>query len=641
MKTFEERMASIREKSAFESKKKRNRRIAACSLVSIFAVALALTLFLPYSTALPDVSMYADSPYYSVIQSLNKATYTPPRYKNNFQFLSAALSGIFAVNRAPTDSMDEGMAPGLNSGVAGPEYGGVWDSPSVLPNEPGNNYEEVTDNQVEGVIEADLFKRSDEHLYYLNNPYLHIYAIAKDETREVGFFHVDPFAGKEDIGSFSAREMYLSKDCSTVIVLMEGFTKQEGNLTALVTLDVSDPGNVEQIGFVTFTGTYISSRLVDGDILLTYNFGVYKDNIRFDDPETYVPTYGVPGEMQLIDSENIVCPEEASSCRYTVIAKLDGKSLEVKDTTALMSYSHQLYVSEDTIYATHAFSKKTDENSAGYLSISMTEITGISYRGDELMVLGSVQLEGTVKDQYSMDQHNGILRVAVSTLAQHRKEAYGLDVWSVSLSQIQRNCSLYCIDLSTWEIAASVEKFAPDGDEVTSARFDGDKAYICTAEVIVLTDPVYFFDLTDIRNITWSDTGIIDGYSSSLVNFGEYLLGIGFNEDGALKLEAYVQGKDSVESVGVYERDCFFTNKYKAYYIDRKNNLVGIPVRDWYDHEGDGKSVYLLFHFNGYKFNAVKEIPMDYFASGHTRATIIDGWLYLLYNDRCVVEQVW
>ncbi len=633
MKTFEERMAAIREKSTFEARKRKNRRILAGTLVSVFVITLALMLFVPYSTALPDISMYADSPYYKVIQELNQLKYTPPRYKNNYQFLASTVGSLFAGNRAPSADMD--------GPVFAPEGDGLGDVSAGVPNEPGSNYEEVTDNQVAGVIEADLFKRSDKNLFYLRDPNLYVYSIAQADSTLVGSHCIQPFEDMERNGTFSAREMYLSEDCSTIVVLMEGYTKEEGSLAALVTLDVTDPSSIRQTGFVTFKGSYISSRLVDGDILLTYNFGTYKDNIDFAVPETYIPSYGTAGNMQLIDGSDIICPQDVSACKYTVIAKLNSKSLEVQDIVALMGYSQELYVSEDTIYATHAFSKKTDENSAGYLSISMTEITGISYRGDELKVLGSVQLEGTVKDQYSMDQHNGILRVAVSTLAQHRKEAYGLDVWSVSLSQIQRNCSLYCIDLSTWEIAASVEKFAPDGDEVTSARFDGDKAYICTAEVIVLTDPVYFFDLTDIRNITWSDTGIIDGYSSSLVNFGEYLLGIGFNEDGALKLEAYVQGKDIVESIGVYERECSFPSKYKAYLIDRENHLVGIPVGDWYDHDGDGENHYLLLHFDGYKFNQVKEIPMNRFASNQTRATIIDGWLYLLYNDRCVVEQVW
>ena len=94
MKTFDERMHSIREKSAVESKKRRNRRAAAGALATVFTVAMALVLFMPYSTALPDVSRYSDSPYYNVIQGLNKATYSAPKYKNNFHMLASQLANF-------------------------------------------------------------------------------------------------------------------------------------------------------------------------------------------------------------------------------------------------------------------------------------------------------------------------------------------------------------------------------------------------------------------------------------------------------------------------------------------------------------------------------------------------------------------
>lgn len=641
MKTFDERMASIREKSAFEVKKRKNRRIAAGALAGVFAFVLALVLFVPYSTELPDVSRYAGSPYYNVIQGLNKATYTAPKYKNNFDYLMSNPFGLFLTGSAPM-SPGEVMPDGINGVLGAPNYGeSVMDAPNAAPESDNTNgkYEEVTDNQVEGVIEADLFKRSDKHLYYLCNNVLYVYTIAQENTTRVGAFQVNPLDNTDLVGNFYGAEMYLTTDCSTIVIMMEGYVKTEGAVTTVVSLDVTDPANITCSGTMLFTGSYISSRMVGDDILLTYNYGFNKGDIDFGNPETFVPKYGTPGNLQLMEAEDIICPEDPSATRYTVVAKLNNKSLDVKDTAALMSYSQQLYVSQDTIYATHSFTKRSDLDINTYLSTSMTEITGIAYTGDELEVLGSIQLEGRVKDQYSMDQYEGILRVAVSTMEQKREEYSDNLVSSVRLGSTKRNCSLYCIDLSTWQVAASVENFAPDGDEVTSARFDGNNAYICTAEVIVLTDPVYFFDLSDIHNITWSDTGIIDGYSSSLVNFGDYLLGIGFGDGGEMKLEAYVEGKNGVESIGIYERNCSFASDYKAYYIDRENNIVGIPVQDWEEWE-HGNMLYLLLQFDGYKFHELKIVPMESYSGNATRATVIDGWLYILYGASCTVEQV-
>jgi hypothetical protein len=51
--------------------------IAAC--LCLLVTALNLVLFIPFNTNPPDVSQYADSEYYSVIESLNALTFQKPR----------------------------------------------------------------------------------------------------------------------------------------------------------------------------------------------------------------------------------------------------------------------------------------------------------------------------------------------------------------------------------------------------------------------------------------------------------------------------------------------------------------------------------------------------------------------------------
>ena len=102
-------------------------------------------------------------------------------------------------------------------------------------------------------------------------------------------------------------------------------------------------------------------------------------------------------------------------------------------------------------------------------------------------------------------------------------------------------------------MVAKVERFAPKGETVRSVRFDGDYAYVCTA--IQLTDPVFFFDLSDLSNITYKDTGTISGFSTSLVDLGDgFLMGIGVGSlSTTLKVEIYVEGEQGVESYCSYE----------------------------------------------------------------------------------------
>jgi uncharacterized secreted protein with C-terminal beta-propeller domain len=266
----------------------------------------------------------------------------------------------------------------------------------------------------------------------------------------------------------------------------------------------------------------------------------------------------------------------------------------------------------------------------------MSDITGVFYAAEGLEILGTVTLEGSIKDQYSMDQYDGILRVVTSTTVTGFRERYFDEFVSVPNDVTQRNVNLYCVDLADWTVKASVIGFAPEGEEATSVRFDGKNAYVCTAEVITFSDPVYFFDLSDLSNITYTDTGIIDGYSTSLIQLGDgYLLGIGYGANrGTLKIEVYAETEKGVESVCAYEQGGYFSEVYKSYFIDREKNLVGIAVADWYN----GKPQYILLHFDGYQLNVVKTMACEG-DLGSVRAVLVDDYFYL-FSNLFVVEPI-
>ena len=114
--------------------------LAACMCFVLLAGTFAL--FIPYKTTPPSVKKYEGSEYYGIIEKLNEYNYDPPEYKNTFELLLDLPSNLFAKAEdwAP-------MAPGDAENMTGT-----------------GNYQEVTDNQVSGVIEADLIKRSDTHI---------------------------------------------------------------------------------------------------------------------------------------------------------------------------------------------------------------------------------------------------------------------------------------------------------------------------------------------------------------------------------------------------------------------------------------------------------------------------------------------
>ena len=611
MKTFDERRECVEQ---YMTKMERRRhRIVAMVTSLVLVVVLTVAMFLPIGTWIHGGDQS------SIDLSSKPVTYSYrelAQIMEDYFFAGPSLSG----GEMTTDA----------TAGASPDY-------FVAP-ESGGQYEEVTDNQVAGVTEADIFKRSSEHIFYLRNNVLSVYSIAGENSALVGSFGIDTSVryGDDTISHYDSYDMYLSSDCRTVTVMLNARNRTKNvRYTAVLSLDVSDPSNIQEINRVYITGSYLSSRMVDGKLLMMTQYSVRRNGIDAGDPATFVPMYGTPDNMACLPAECIVCPEELNSCTYTVICQMDAVSLQTQSTVACLGYSDDIYVSQDMIFVARAFWQvQEDAQELSFVETAMTEIAGISYSAEGLEAVATVTLEGLVKDQYSMDAHNGILRVVTST-AEFVDSGYDAMGFFGGIETV-RNVNLYCVDLSDWSIAASVIAFAPEGEDAQSVRFDGDAAYVCTAEVITLTDPVYFFDLSDLEHITWTDTGTIDGYSSSLVQLGDgYLLGIGFSDARTLKLEVYEQTEDSVVSVRTHERSCLFSDDYKSYLIDREKDLVGLAVLDLESAE----TWYLLLAFDGNQLLVVAEIPCQDPGCTYYRACIIEDYLYIL-NGELTVQKI-
>ena len=631
MKTYGERTEDV----LLKIKKKKNTRRLVCGGIALMLVlSLTLALFMPFNTEPPSVRKYANSPYYGLIKKLNAARYEPPKHDNLFDMLleyGGNFRGVLTGGLKGEVTMD---------GAPGATMPAPMDTPAGNAN---GNYQETTDNQVEGVIEGDLIKRSDKHIYYLHRDRLAVYPIAGAQTKELGAYRFS-FDGKGEVSWYTAetREMYLSEDCTTVTLVLGGF----GNVlkdglkeyfVCVISLDVSDPGNIQELGKIYLTGSYMSSRLVDGRLLLMSRYSIPKE-IDYSDPGTYVPQFGEPGNMECIPADSMIMPDVLTTTNYTVVTMLDQKTVETVDTAAFLSYTNALYVSGDSIFAARGYSDNQRVQGKRIFT-TMTEIANMTYSADGLTVGNSFRIEGSVKNQYSMDAKDGILRVVTSTQTTTFAEVELESRVDGTTNTAVRNANLYCIQISDGSVLAKVEAFAPEGETVESVRFDGDYAYVCTAEVVQLKDPVYFFDLSDLNNITWKDTGTINGYSSSLVDFGNgNLIGIGFNEERQLKIEAYRETDSGVESACVYERSANFSTDYKSYYIDRENQLIGLGVYFWGGNEFTGDH-YVLLHFDG---TAFRELAVLRTAGREDefRGVVIDGWLYV-FGDQVSVTKVW
>ncbi len=590
--------------------------IAACICCVILG---AVWLFVPLKTKKTDVSKYSEGEYYEIIEKLAEYYAVEPRYDNRWEQFTEGVGNLF-FGDLQEGTMD--ASPGDGGNMSGMPGDGA-----------GESYQEITDNQVDGIIEGDLMKRSDKYIYYLYDKTLMVYSIAGEKSELIAEYEIDTKGmGKAYVGTW---EIFLSQDCDTITVIAPYYDGKTSAQVAVISLNVENPRSITEEERVVVSGSYLSSRLVDGEILLMTGYRIF--DVDYDKEETFLPQIDYGDGAQSIAAEDIICPEELSDVYYTVVMKVEEKTLKACGSKAFLSYSEDVYVSEDAVYAMRNFTMYQDKEQR-YSGCAMTEIASITYDGATLENGGMILLEGRIKDRYSMDEYNGILRVVTTTERWNGKKYDCLGKKWVDCASTGTNASLFCVDTETWEVVAAVEDFAPEGETVESVRFDGESGYVCTAEVISFTDPVFFFNLSDLNNITYKDTGTIEGYSTSLVDMGDgYLLGIGVGDSSdTVKMEVYIESETGVDPLCSYEvENASYSTNYKSYYIDRENRLIGLGVQRYNEEKG----CYVMLLFDGYELQELLCMPLAG-QPENQRAVCIDGYAYMFGHREFVVQQV-
>lgn len=639
MKTYNERTESIKVKV----KNKRQKRTIIWTSAVTAGMLIALTVFcsLPiFGEGVPSINAYKGDSYFPIIQKINE------HYQSDKHSIFDTIKDSFPIKSEGT-GLPTAPAPGDSS----------QDNSSA-----GNRHEETTLNQVDGVAEGDLLKRSKTHAFYIQSDYadsletclrLKVYELAGVDTEKVSEYRIrakdETNFGAWYSSSIYNAEMFLSDDACRLTVITSCRSKYNVGFTTVISLDVSDVNNIVEVNRVYVSGRYLSSRIVDGKLLVITNFYVGRRgnyygtvDVDYSKKETYIPQCGSTLNGGFIPMDNIRVPVNCGSINYTVLALLDEESLEVKDRYAVFSYTDEVYVSRDYLvvmrnvnyYYDGQFeygkevSVRNDSNYKRLINARVCEMVAIKY-SDSFEMTGEIGIEGNIKDRYSVDEKDGILRVftTVNSAQIYNKNdnmIYGPDPNPI-------NVSLYCVDLTTMKVAASKECFAPSGDEVKSARFDGDTAYVCTARSNI--DPVFRFDLSDLNNITYIDSGEIDGFSTNLIKFNDLLLGIGQGTASwSVKIELYqesgdLEAENGIISVAKYERQGQCSQEYKAHFIDAEHNLIGLQI---WDYESVSHDKYLLLHYD-VETNTLQQIYLNQFDSDYdyTRAFYKDNGVYV------------
>ena len=166
--------------------------------------------------------------------------------------------------------------------------------------------------------------------------------------------------------------------------------------------------------------------------------------------------------------------------------------------------------------------------------------------------VASGRIDGTVQDQFSISEYNGVIRVATTEDAWGRWWLEGTEEWTgpsnnVFTLEVSESCTCTSYFTYAGETMCSVSECTVDSPEliplghigdiapderIWSARFVGDRAYLVTFETI---DPLWVIDLSDPTNPTILGELEVPGVSTYIHPVDENTLltiGIGPGEDG-------------------------------------------------------------------------------------------------------------
>ncbi len=456
-----------------------------------------------------------------------------------------------------------------------------------------------TNVRQEGVDEGDIVKTDGIYLYVVeeNGYVVDIVSVNGGNMEKCGSVTLE----KE----CTIREIYLDTERKRMVLISEQdyMTADGGTVeTEALTYDIADVAEPKEIGRMSQSGNYNTSRMANGYLYLFSTYYVNSPIVR-EDPSTYVPLINEK-EMERSD---ICLPQVSQGCMYEVITSIDiANPDEICDSTAIFSQGGQTYVSNQNIY----YYETQWEDSDRYT----TTVRKFAYQDGKLEGKAQGSFAGYLNDTFSIDEYQGKLRVVTTD-----GDTNAVYVMNESL-----------------EITGAIEDLAKD-ERVYSARFIGDTGYFVTFRE---TDPLFSVDLSDPENPRIIGELKIPGFSEYLHFYGEdRLLGIGMAADentGAtegVKLTMFdISDRTDVKEEATYViEDAYGTDvayDYKAVLADPQKNLIGFAA---YGIRGEDYYLFTYEEETGFVCRLQEEINGN--SSGGTRGLYIGDTLYVIRGN--------
>ena len=468
-----------------------------------------------------------------------------------------------------------------------------------------------TNNQVEGIEEADIVKTDGNYIYsYYQDAVSGSISIVKADGK------ASEQIGKIILEDVQVQDLYL-KDRWLVVLTNNANTSSEDtdSQTVIYLYDVSDPENPVCRSESSQAGTYSDSRLT-GDVLYTISVKQVREAGKETEQKEYIPEV----DGKLIPEDRLYCPNPGKSSEYLVFHSMDlsqtGKTI---DSMAVLGAEGTYYMSEESIYVAAAY--------ADHESWRKTKLSRYSCDKGTIKYVCERVINGTILNQFSMDEYEGNFRFAATSYDNNGQSTNGLYILDRSLKTI-----------------GSVSRLAP-GERIYSARFMGESVYFVTYRE---TDPLFFVDVSDPTNPVVKDKLKIPGFSDYLHPFGEnMLLGVGSIQDNegnsCVKLSMFdISDPEKVKEIHSKKLEINshqnIGNDHKGILVDVKRNRIGFGI-EMYDNRTD--PYYEIFSYDTQKgFQKVAKLSLEGSYGVTSRGLYIGDYFYLCIDSSgiCVYD---
>lgn len=461
------------------------------------------------------------------------------------------------------------------------------------PNETSVKDYSTTNIQVENVDEADITKTDGDYIYSISENDVIITNVINPEEIKIEA-RISGKGVPEDLILYKDKLVIISED-NDKSKMYYNYSSYNSN-TIVEVYDIEQRDVPKLIKSYQLNEPYYTSRCINNKLYVIASGTLRKENneIKID--------YYEDNKTKNLELDNIKYLKDINTKKQTLFSMvdLDDAEKDIKLNSYLIDISNA-YISENSIYLldqkydyrgyappiSSLFGLKgilgpfeyenEQENSSGY----KTEIYKFDILKDgQVKYSAKTKIEGKTINQYSLDEANGHLRIAL-----YDDDGARVVIFDENLKQI------------------GITQYVAKGEKMYSSRFIGDKAYLVTYKTV---DPLFVIDLSDEKEPRVLGELKIPGYSTYLYPYDEnHLIGIGMeteevinrNSSGkvtsttskivGMKMALFdvtdVNNPKQISSIVIGDRrttSAILTNP-KALLFSKEKNLIAIPVNNY------------------------------------------------------------